>query len=369
MQLLTLQDAKIKGCEIMNQTINKNNYYMIPRYLIALIFSEKRGGKYTANKTELKNGWTFKVNIPGLNVTLNIPFKAILKDNDKLKGIKGYNFSSATNCRSHRLGMCQVGNIKDCYAYQGEERAKNDLTNNGTLKMNSRHQIELNILFNLQVKNDPELLNRFIDYLNQKVQYLRFNVNGDFRHYSDIQLLTNICKDYTGTAYGYTAADDLDGLDQLQTVAAVNGSNKKYTNQYTCTFDLETLLKAMLEGRDCKGSCINCCKCWTFEDMEIINLFHKKDADAKLNTWNNRQFISQVLNAFNITTTPEDLQVLKGIYSSTRKHILNSGGCDLKDHDINNIKDFIYYVSNCSHYDIQDNQTLYNKDQLQELGL
>lgn len=355
----------------MNQTINKNNYYVIPRYIIALIFSNQRGGKYTANKTEIKNGWTFEVNIPHLNIILEIPFKAILKDNDKLKGIKGFNFSTATNCRSHRLGLCQVGNKKDCYAFQGEQRAKNDLNNKkpGQLQMNSRHQISLNILFNDKLKHDPELLKQFIDYLNNKVPYLRYNVNGDFRTTEDIQLLTTICKDYTGTAYGYTAADDLQGLDQLQTVAAVNGSNKKYTNKYTCTFSLETYFKSILQGKNCLGGCINCMKCGTMKDTEIINLFHKKDSDVILNTWNNRMFISQVLNAFNIPTKPEDLNILKGIYSSTRRHILQAGGCDLKDYDINNIKEFLYYIAACSHYDIQDNINLYDMDQVQKLGL
>lgn len=349
--------------------ITKNNYYIIPRYLIALIFSEKRGGKYTANKTELKEGWTFEVNIPGLNIILEIPFKAILKDNDKLKGIKGFNFSTATNCRSHRLGLCQVGNKKDCYAYIGEQRDKNDITKNGGLKMNSRHQINLNMLFNDKLKHDPELLNKFIEYLNQKIPYLRFNVNGDFRHYSDIQLLTNICKEYTGTAYGYTAADDLQGLQELQTVAAVNGSRRKYTNRYKATYSLEEFFNSILQGKNCLGGCIDCRKCWTLKDSTIINLFHKKDADATLNTWNNRQFITRILNAFNIPTQPEDLNILKGIYSSTRRHILNSGGCDLKDQDINNIKDLLYYIAACSHYDIQDNIELYKVDQLKTIGL
>jgi len=353
----------------MNQTVNKNTFYQIPRYLIALVFSNQRGGKYTANKTELKNNWTFIVNIPGLNLVLNIPFKAILKDNDKLKGIKGFNFSTATHCRSHRLGMCQVKNKKDCYAYQGEQRAKSDITKQGGLKMNSRHQIQLNMLFNDKLKHDPVLLNHFIDYLNQRVPYLRFNVNGDFRTSEDIQLLTNICKEYTGTAYGYTAADDLQGLDQLQTVAALNGSNRKYTNRYKATYSLETYFKSILEGKNCLGGCIDCGKCWTMKDSTIINLFHKKDSDVILNTWNNRQFIASILNAFNIPTTPEDLQTLKGIYSSTRRHILQAGGCDLKDQDINNIKDLLYYTAACSHYDIQDNQELYNMDQLQTLGI
>ena len=305
----------------VNQTINKQTYYQIPRFILALVFSNQRSGKYTATKTELKKGWTFEVNIPGLNLVLNIPFKAILKDNTKIKGIKGFNFSTATGCRSYKRGYCQIGHKKDCYAYQGEERAKNDLCKDGTLKVNSRHQIALNMLFNDKLKHDPELLANFINYLNSKVQYLRFNVNGDFRTSEDIQLLTNICKDYTGTAYGYTAADDLQGLDQLQEVAAVNGSNKKYTNKYTCTFSLETYFKSILQGKNCLGGCIDCGKCWTMKDQEIINLFHKKDADAMLNTWNNRRFISQVLNAFNIPTTAQDLQVLKGIYSSTRRHI------------------------------------------------
>ena len=352
----------------MNQ-INKNNYYQIPRYLIALVFSNQRGGKYAANKTELKNGWTFKVNIPGLNLQINIPFKAILKDNDKLKGIKGFNFSTATNCRSYKRGYCQINNKSDCYAYQGEQRAKNDITKDGGLKMNSRHQITLNMLFNDKLKHDPELLNKFIEYLNQKVPYLRFNVNGDFKNYSDIKLLTNICKEYTGTAYGYTAADDLQGLDQLQTVAAVNGSRRKYTNRFKATYSLEEFFNSILQGKNCLGGCIDCMKCWTLKDSTIINLFHKKDSDVILNTWNNRRFISQVLNAFNIPTTPEDLQTLKGIYSSTRRHILQTTGSDLKDQDINNIKDFLYYTAACSHHDIQDNNTLYNMDQVQRLGL
>lgn len=354
----------------MNQTVNKNNYYQIPRYLIALICSNQRGGKYTANKTELKNGWTFKVFIPGMDLILNVPFKAILKDNTKIRGIKGFNFSTATNCRSHRRGYCQVGNIKDCYAFQGEERNKNDITNTGELKMNSRHQIELNMLFNDMVKHDPKLLTGFINYLNQKVPYLRFNVNGDFRNCSDIKLLVNICSSYTGTAYGYTAADDLEGIQELQKHAAVNGSNRKYTNKYTCTFSLETYFKSILEGKNCIGGCIQCGKCWTMKDAVIINLFHKKDSDVILNTWNNRRFIASILTAFNIPTQPEDLQVLQGIYSSTRKHIKQTTGSDIKDQDINNIKEFLYYIAACSHYDIQDNQeVLYNMDQIKRLGI
>ena len=347
--------------------INKNTYYQIPRFILAAACSNKRGGKYTANKTELKNGWTFEVNIPGLNIVLTIPFKAILKDNSKIKGVKGYNFSTATNCRSHRRKLCQVGKLTDCYAYVGEERSKNDLLKDGGLKMNSRHQIELNMTANNQFKSNPELLTCFIDYLNQKIPYLRFNVNGDFRHKSDINLLINICQQYNGVCYGYTAADDLEKIPELQEVAAVNGSNQQYTNKYTCTFSLETYFNSILAGNNCLGGCIDCGKCWTFKSEEIINLFHKKDSDVILNTWENRQFISRILEAFNIPTTEKDLRILKGIYSSTRRHILNNGGCDLKDNDINNIKEFLYYIAACSHYDIVDNQELYNTDALKEL--
>ncbi len=350
----------------MNQTINKNTYYQIPRYLIALVFSNQRNGKYKATKTELKNGWTFIVNIPGLNLQLNVPFKAILKDNNKIKGIKGYNFSTARGCRSYRLGFCQVGNIHDCYALVGEERNKNDLTNNGGLKMNSSHQINLNMHFNHQVKNHPEVLNRFIDYLNNKIPYLRFNVNGDFRNQSDINLLIKICLEYTGVCYGYTAANDLE-IKPLQKVAAVNGSNKYYTNKYTCTFSLETFFNAILQGKNCLGGCINCSKCWTLKDTEIINLFHKKDSDIILNTYANRQFIVKLLNAFNVPIVNDNLKKYKGIYYSLNA-FLKGQGVDLQDLDVNNIKEFLYFIID-SHYDIQDNISVYDKDALKELGI
>lgn len=345
--------------------INKNTYYQIPRYLIALIFSNKRTGKYQLNKTDYKNKFYFKVIIPGTEIILNVPFKAILKDNNKIKGIKGFNFNTATSCSSHRRGLCQVGNIKDCYAFQGEQRNKNDITNTGALKMNSIHQINLNILFNETIKRDKQVFNKFIEYLNLKIPYLRFNVNGDFKSQDDLNLLINICKEYTGTAYGYTARDDLDRLQDLQTLAAVNGSNKKYTNKYTCTFLLETYLKAILNGRECKGKCLNCCKCWTLKDTEIINLFHKKDADIILNTWINREFIIKIFKGFNINITHQDLTRLKGIYASINRYFKGN----LKNQDINNIKNLLYYIAACSHYDIKDNTDLYNIKTLQKHGI
>lgn len=337
------------------QKINKNTYYQIPRYLIALVFSNSRNsGKYALNKTDEKNGFYFIVSIPATEINLKIPFAAVFKDNTKIKGIKGYNFSTARNCRSHRLGYCQIKHIFLCYAFQGEERAKNDLLNNGELKMNSTHQIELNMLFNQILQHNTSVFNRFIEYLNIKVPYLRFNVNGDFRHADDIKLLIRISKKYDGVCYGYTAADDLQELNQLKEVAAVNGSNKQYTNKYTCTFNLETYFNAILNGRECLGSCLGCCKCWELQDEEIINLFHKKDADIILNTFNNRLFMMELLNSLNVNISMQDLQRLKGLFSSINKYFITTYNVDLKDQDINNLKDLLTTIAN-SHYNLLDN--------------
>ena len=325
--------------------MNKNIYYQIPRYLLALIFSnQRRNSKYSATKTELKKGFYFTVEIPATNIILKIPFKAVLKDNTKIKGIKGFNFSSATHCRSYHLGYCQIKNKCDCYAVVGEERNKNDINQDGTLKINSLHQIKLNMLFNNKIKQDSKLLNQFITYLNQTVKYLRFNVNGDFRNAEDVQLLKQIVKNYNGISYGYTAADYLyKDLQELKQYTAINGSNLKYTNRYKVTYLLSEYYQAILNNRNCLGGCINCCKCWKLQNVEILNLFHKKDADVILNTPANQEFITALLRNHNITIYPKDLK-LKGIYSSINHH-LKQYNKDLQKQDINNIKDLLNHLA------------------------
>ena len=353
----------------MNQTatINKNNYYQIPRFIIALIFSNQRGGKYTATKTEIKNNYYFKLPVPGMNLELNVPFKAILKDNTKIKGIKALNFSTAKDCSSHRRGLCQVKSIYDCYAFQGEERNKNDITDNGSLKINSRHQIELSVYFIEVLKHKKDTLKNFINYLNARIKYLRFSVNGDFKSQADIDILTKICKSYNGICYGYTAADWLD-FQELQKFAAVNGSNRKYTNRYKATYNLNEYFQAIIKSRECLGECISCGKCWKLKNTTIINLFHKKDADQILNTYKNREFIIKLLAAFNINITQQDLTKYTGIYYSINAYFKKEYQTNLKDQDIKNIKDFLITIAN-SHYDIIDNIDQYNKEALKELGI
>ena len=99
--------------------IDKNTYYKMPRWLMALfITSNKPSSKYKCSNKDLraKNYVTIKV----LDFNVKIPFKALFHSNSKIKGIKGLDFNNATFCDSYRLGYCRIGHKNQCYAFRFE---------------------------------------------------------------------------------------------------------------------------------------------------------------------------------------------------------------------------------------------------------
>lgn len=344
--------------------INKNTYYGIPRWLIALSMTLKRGnGKYGMSKKDLKAGNYFLINIPVINIELKVPFKAIFKMNNKTKGIYGLSFSTGKYCPSLKMGLCQLHSINDCYAIVGEERNKNDLNKDGTLKMNSLYHGFLSIECLKQLSNDADLLERFIAYINNNkaIEYIRFNINGDFKSMDDLILIQNIAYGFNGTIYGYTARDDLigqynhtlmpfDGGKYFNTFLAfknayLNGSNKMYDNQFICTYSLSTYLSAIIEHRNCLGNCINCKKCFKLVNAEIINLFHRKDADMILNTFNNRMFLHRILVTYGLKIKTNDLNRWKGLFYSFNQYMIKTYEMDLKEYGIKGLKDLMIFIA------------------------
>ena len=351
----------------INQTgINRNTYYIIPNWLIALKTTLNRGnGKYNLTKTDIKKGYFVTLNLYGIEC--KIPFKAIFHTNSKIKGIKGLDFNNATFCDSFRLGLCQIPNKNLCYAFVFENMYKYSLCKDGTFKLNAYFNgIWISKVLKM-IWNDSELFKRFLEYIDNNIKYLRFNVNSDFKDINDYKMLmeiVNYCKNTI--IYGYTARDDLlIGFKDNKPNLFINGSNKYYTNKYSCTFSLETYFKA---NNKCLGSCLDCKKCFKLRDSEIIVLFHNSKSDSILNTFENRKFLIKVFGAFNMEISETDLKIKKGLFASLNQTLINKFGLDLELYDISNLKDLILSLDSL-HFDIMDNIDLYNVDELKRIGI
>lgn len=327
-----------------NVSINKNTYYKLPIWFIAVALSNnKKNSTYKCSKKDLKTGNYFVVSFE--NISLKIPFKAMFHTNSKIKGIYGFDFTNATFCSSYHLKYCKIENKKHCYAYNFEciyKNAKNDYY----FKMNAYFKGFLIEYFLNVVYQNNCIKMQFLEYINTNIKILRFNVNSDFRNLKDYLFLLEIvayCENTT--IYGYTARNDLlKNYDCNQfTNLTINGSNEILDNMYNAVFSLAIYL---ISENKCIGECLKCGKCWKYQNKVITTLFHHSNSDSILNTLENRLFLVELVNAldstFNLKET--DLKINKGIFTSLNKFFIKNGGFDLKDSDITNIKAFLDYL-------------------------
>ncbi len=356
---------------VKNSLINKNTYYMLPMELKMIISAYgSNSSKYALNKQDLNNKWY--ITIIYCNIIFRIPFKALFHTNTKIKGIKGLDFSNATYCTSYMLGYCQIPCKNYCYAYVFEKQyIKSTSTKNGFLKFNSYYKGLLLIRCFKALYSDLKLYNAFIDYIDKKIKVLRFNVNSEFNGINDFKLILDIAKMTNTIVYGYSARDDLlKGYNDIKNNYSnlfINGSNICYDNRYKAVFSLKEYFMA---SNKCLGSCNDCKKCFKLHNKVITTLFHNSNSDSILNTYDNRLFLIELLNALDtrLNLKETDLKVNKGIYSSLNKFLVSNGFNDLKNLDINNIKellDYIYYVPRMELNDLEYS----NKTILKEYGL
>lgn len=265
-----------------------------------VVSSNRKGSLYNLTKSDRENGYYF------LFEGLEVPFKAILQENNKTRGIVGIAFGTAKDCPSQALGLCQVPKGATCYALSGERRATKRDNKEGLKGMDSYYKGKLFSEFWDSFANSPQVRNDFIEYLYSiEADTIRFNLKGDFRDSTDILIIWHLAQ-LGFKMVGYTARDDLTEAEHLgeHPNCFLNGSNRMYTNRFKVTASIKEFLEA---PHTCKGSCKDCQNCYRLRGETITVLVHGKGADTALNTAENREFLEN----WSKTALPWD--VLRGI--------------------------------------------------------
>lgn len=279
----------------------------------AVKISSLKKGKYALSESERAKGYYF------LFEGLEVPFRALFNENSKIKGILGICFSSARECPSRALGLCQLPSDKLCYARSGEKRATRRENENGGKGMDSFYNACLSSAFWDIWKEDSDIRVRLFDYLDAKdIHTIRFNLKGDFRDSEDVDIIYHFAQSGYKMV-GYTARDDLaPSLEELgnHPKCFLNGSNRAYTNRFRVTADIEDYLNAPFR---CLGSCSNCGNCYNLRDKEIVCLVHGNGSDTVLNNEYNRDWLLAELSFLGIGISENDLMQNKGLMSSLNK--------------------------------------------------
>jgi hypothetical protein len=170
------------------------------------------------------------------------------------------NITSATDCPSRRLGLCQIEENK-CYAMKAERQYPDVLPYRRAQEIvwETHHEeiIAEHILSRAKRKKTP-------------IKYIRFSESGDFRSQEDVEKLKNLSHILSSggiKVYGYTARRDLSFSD-LPSNLAINGSGFMVSNSFT----------AVKESQDdfimCPGNCRNCNLCKEKNNLDIKVLYH-----------------------------------------------------------------------------------------------
>jgi hypothetical protein len=162
--------------------------------------------------------------------------------NSKLgKDILILNITSALNCPSKRLGLCNVA--KYCYAIADELQYNKHLP--------QFHEQQAKYWDSLSVVEYSNQVNEIIK--KHHINYVRFNESGDFKNQADVRKLDYISKRIIVPVYAYTKRSDLN-FTKINNNLTINGSgfmvhnNLKVVSEYTSKIQ-------------CKGDCRICQLC------------------------------------------------------------------------------------------------------------
>lgn len=325
--------------------INKQTLYKIPVWfkLSCMTISRAISGKYHLNKKDTNNEHYLTLTFEGIN--LKVPFSALFDTNNKLDGIPSISFSTAADCPSQKLGLCQLTDHNLCYALRGEKQANGIYTDRGFLKLNSYYKTVLDMEFIKTIKTNSKQLNKLYEYINANFEVVRFNKKGDFKNREDYLFLISMVLNCPNTKfYGYTARDDLFKdfeFNKTPNNFYLNGSNKMYTNLFITTTNLKDYLNS---GYKCLGDCPRCKKCYTLQRKFIKCLLHGSNTDMYFNTFDNRDFL---INFFNnnfkdLNLSHRDLKTNKGLLSSLNKAFKNSMYKEWNFKDYKELTNYIY---------------------------
>jgi len=169
------------------------------------------------------------------------------------------NMTSATDCVSKRLGLCQLASCKKCYAYRAEVLFPNVLAfrrkQAQCWRQSKAKTIAMDILDTVRRKQSP-------------IKFVRFSESGDFRSQADISKLAEIASMLPHLSFfGYTARKDLD-FGGVPSNMAVNGSGFMIHNQF------RAVNKFSGDYIQCYANCRECNICKGRRGVKIENLMH-----------------------------------------------------------------------------------------------
>jgi hypothetical protein len=171
------------------------------------------------------------------------------------------NITSATDCPSKRLGLCNIEGNK-CYALKAERLYPQVLPYR-------RAQERIWSYHTAQAIGD-ELVRIAKRRKRTPIRYIRFSEAGDFRNQIDVEKMKRVAQ-IVGqegiVVYGYTARHDL-YFNDLPPNMAINGSGFMVSNMFTA-------VKSVLEEEIvCPGNCRTCELCKTAKNLDIKVRYH-----------------------------------------------------------------------------------------------
>ena len=187
--------------------------------------------------------------------------KHIKRGNAKIcKDTLIFNMTSATDCISRALGLCQLENPNHCYALLAEKRFPDVLA----YRRRQAAIWDCESLYPL-CHAVQSLLNKHPD-----IKYFRFSESGDFRHQGDVDKLKTLARNFPQIVfYGYTARKDL-SFAGLPKNLVVNGSGwrRGRMNRFNAVKELT--------GKNpvCSGDCRVCNLCKSAKGLTIENKMH-----------------------------------------------------------------------------------------------
>ena len=284
-----------------------------PLFRALQISGAKKSSVYNLTKGDRERGFYF------LFGGLEVPFRAIIQTNNKVKGIVSVSFGTARACPSRELGLCQLPTDKLCYARAGERRATRKNNGEGLQGMDSYYNGVLCSAFWDKFETQGDIRVAFMEFLDHMgTNTLRFNLKGDFRHSLDCLAIFHLAQNgYKLT--GYTARDDLTECEELgrHENIILNGSNRKYTNRFRATDSISDYLGAKYR---CLGNCSKCRKCYTLRGVEIVVLVHGNGSQTQLNNSANWELLNETLGVFHgVKFDTKDTKRAKGLLTCLNK--------------------------------------------------
>ena len=111
-----------------------------------------------------------------------------------------FNMGSATDCPSKRLGLCQLDNCRNCYAYMAELRFPKTL--DYRRRQEAMWKTTSAFVLAMAIAQRSH---------NKKIKFVRFNESGDLWDQDCVTKLCDIARMLPDlTFFGYTARKDLD---------------------------------------------------------------------------------------------------------------------------------------------------------------